>query len=291
VLHDLGYVSTSEPFRRLFHQGVITSYAYQRADKSLLPNDEVEARDDRFFERATGQAVTQVVYKMAKSLKNIVSPDEVIAAYGADTFRLYEMYLGPLEASKPWNTNDTSGMHRFLQRTFRVLIDEDSGELRLRAEPHLETERLLHRTIAKVGQDIEKLAFNTAIAAMIKLINLATGEGGFTQHQASRFLRMLGPFAPHLAEELWQRIGEQPPIALQPWPGFDQSQLRDDEVEIPIAIGGKVRAKMLVPADADAAALERLALSSSRVQELLEGKPIRKVIAVPGKMVNIVPGK
>ena len=174
ALHDLGYVRSPEPFQKLFHQGMITSYAYERGDKSLVPIDQVEAvAEDQFIEIATRQPVTQITAKMSKSLKNVINPDDVIAEYGADTFRLYEMYMGPLEASKPWNTRDISGLYRFLQRAFRLLVDEGSGELKLRGEADAETEKLLHRTTAKVQEDIERLAFNTAIAALIKLVNEA----------------------------------------------------------------------------------------------------------------------
>ena len=289
MLFDLGHVSTDEPFRKLFHQGLITSHAFQRADRSLVPVDEVETREDgTHTERATGEPVTQIIAKMSKSLKNVVNPDEVIEHYGADTFRLYEMYMGPLEASKPWNTNDTVGLHRFLQRAWRLVVDEETGALRLRETPDAAVEKQLHRTIAKVGADIEKLAFNTAIAAMIELVNLATGSGGLTRDQLDRFARILSAFAPHLGEELWQKLGRQGSVGHAEWPGYDEAQLHDDEVEIVVQLMGKVKAKLMVPADADAAALEALALADPLVQALLAGKTVRKVIAVPGRLVNIV---
>ncbi|MFI5306710.1 MAG: leucine--tRNA ligase [Polyangiales bacterium] len=289
ALYDLGHVHSPEPFRQLFHQGLITSYAYQREDKSLVPTDQVEeVGDGRFVETATRQAVTQTTAKMSKSLKNVVNPDDVVVEYGADTVRLYEMYMGPLEASKPWNTRDITGLHRFLQRVWRLLLDEDSGALRLREEPDPEIDKLLHRTIAKVQDDIERLAFNTAIATLIKLVNEAGTAGGLTREQGSRFLRVLSPFAPHVAEELWNRIGEQASIALAHWPSYDPAQLVDAMVEMPIALKGKVRSHMQVPSGADAAALEKLVLADAGVQQLLAGKSVRKVIVVPGRMVNIV---
>jgi leucyl-tRNA synthetase len=293
ALYDLGQVSAPEPFRKLFHQGMLTAYAYQRADKSLVPTDQVKATgDDTFIETATGAKVTQVVAKMSKSLKNVVNPDDVIAEYGADTFRLYEMYMGPLEASKPWNTRDISGLHRFLQRAFRVVIDEATGELRVRpdgsADP--EVEKLLHRATAKVQEDIDKLALNTAIAALIKLVNEAGGPG-VTRDQASRFVRLLAPFAPHVAEELWHKLGETTSVAHAAWPAFDPAQLVDDTVQMPIAIKGKVRSHLTVPKDAKPAELEQLARADARVLELIAGKPIHKVIVVPGKMINFVVGE
>jgi leucyl-tRNA synthetase len=198
------------------------------------------------------------------------------------------MYMGPLEASKPWNTNDTVGLYRFLQRAWRLVVDEETGALKLRETPDAAVEKQLHRTIAKVGADIEKLAFNTAIAAMIELVNLATGSGGLTRDQLDRFARILSPFAPHMGEELWHRLGHGGSVAHAEWPSHDAAQLRDDEVEIVVQILGKVRAKLMAPAEADAAALEAIALADPRVRELLEGKTVRKVIAVPGRLVNIV---
>ncbi|TVQ75357.1 MAG: leucine--tRNA ligase [Phycisphaeraceae bacterium] len=292
VLFDLGHVTSPEPFRKLFHQGLITSFAYQRADKSLVAIDAVENRGTEdapeWIEIATGEPVTQTVAKMSKSLKNVVNPDDIIAEFGADTFRLYEMYLGPLEASKPWNTRDTVGLFRFLQRVWRLVIDENTGNIRTRAEADPETEKALHRTIAKVGEDIERLAFNTAIAAMIEFVNLAFKADGLTEDQIDRFARILSPFAPHLAEEVWERLGRTPAAADQAWPAYEASMLVDDEVEIPVQILGKVRAKITVPADADEKAVEAAALANDRIAELLDGKTVRKVIVIPGRLVNIV---
>jgi leucyl-tRNA synthetase len=301
VLFDLGEVSTPEPFQKLFHQGLITSHAFQRADKSLVAVDLVDEKPDgSFVERSTGEPVTQIVAKMSKSLKNVVNPDEVIAEYGADTFRLYEMYMGPLEASKPWNTRDIIGLFRFCQRAWRLCIDETTGQPRTRDADRrsADTEKKLHRTIAKVGSDIEKLSFNTAIAALIEFVNAATPSGsdaepGLTADQRSRFVRTLAPFAPHLAEEIWHRSGEQRlcgPVAHQPWPGHDESMLRDTELEIPVQVLGKVRSKVTVPADADARTIEAAALADPRIAEILAGKAVKKVIVVPGRLVNIVAG-
>jgi leucyl-tRNA synthetase len=289
VLFDLGHVSTQEPFKKLFHQGLITSHAFQRDDKSLVAVDAVdEVSEGVYVERDTGRAVTKITAKMSKSLKNVVNPDDVIHEFGADTFRLYEMYMGPLEASKPWNTNDTIGLFRFLQRAWRLAIDEESGELKMRDEPDEKVEKQLHRTIARVAHDVERLAFNTAIAAMIELVNAATSTGGLTRDQLDRFARVLAPFAPHMGEELWHRLGHEGSVAHAPWPAHDDVMLRDDEVEIVVQISGKVRAKIMVPADADAGALERIAMADEKVRQLIEGKTVRKVIAVPGRLVNIV---
>jgi leucyl-tRNA synthetase len=289
LLHDLGHASSPEPFRKLFHQGLILSFAYQRADKSLVAVDQVEERGEgNFVETATGEKVAQITAKMSKSLRNITSPDDVFAAYGADTFRLYEMYMGPLDASKPWNTRDISGLARFLQRTWRVLVNEESGELTLAAAANAEVEKLLHRTIAKVQADIERLAFNTAIAAMIGFVNTATSEGGLTKDQADRFIRVLGPFAPHMAEELWNKLGHTKLVSLAEWPSYDEAQLQDDQVEVPVQIMGKVRHRLMLPASADAKAMEALALADAKVKELLAGKTVKKIVVVPGKLINIV---
>jgi leucyl-tRNA synthetase len=291
VLYDLGHVSAPEPFRKLFHQGLILSYAYQREDRSLVPIDEVdEPAEGTFVERATGKAVAQITAKMSKSLRNVVNPDDVIEGFGADTFRLYEMYMGPLEANKPWNTRDIAGLSRFLQRAFRLVIDETSGELRLCDTPDGEVEKQLHRTIAKVEQDIERLAFNTAIAALIGFVNTATSAGGLTRSQTERFACILAPFAPHLCEELWSKLGAQGCISDASWPSYDAALLKDDTVEIPVQIMGKVRARISVPSEASAAELEKLALADGKVQELLAGKTVRKAIVVKGKLVNFVVG-
>ncbi len=289
VLHDLRHVSAPEPFKKLFHQGLIMSVAYQRSDKSLVPIDQVEERSDGvYFETATGEAVTPITAKMSKSLKNVINPDDVIASFGADTFRLYEMYMGPLEASKPWNTRDIGGLLRFLQRAWRLMVNEDTGALTLTAEDNPEVEKQLHRTIAKVEADIERLAFNTAIAAMIAFVNAGTTAGGLSKSQAQRFARVLAPFAPHMAEELWSKLEMPGNISHADWPSYDEALLHDASVEVPVQIMGKVRHRLMVPADLDAAGLEQFALADSKVQELIAGKTVRKVVVVPGKLVNIV---
>ncbi|MHC4948276.1 MAG: leucine--tRNA ligase [Planctomycetota bacterium] len=294
ILHDLGDVSTPEPFERLFHQGLIMSFAYQRADRSLVPTDAVENRGTEehpeYVETATGQPVTQIVAKMSKSLKNVVNPDDVIAEYGADTFRLYEMYMGPLDQGKPWNPRDIVGCHRFLQRAWRLVVDERTGELACIDAADDGVERQLHRTIARVGQDIERLAFNTAIAALIELVNAATAAGGLTRDQLARFTVLLSPFAPHMAEELWAKRGETASVCDAAWPACDEAMLREDEIELPVQVMGKVRGRVTVAADATAETIEAAALAEPQIAALLEGKTIRKVVVVPGKIVNIVAG-
>ncbi|MBX3358406.1 MAG: leucine--tRNA ligase [Phycisphaeraceae bacterium] len=294
VLFDLGHVSTPEPFKTLFHQGLITAYSYQRGDKTLVPTDQVEeVSEGAFVEKATGQRVTQVVAKMSKSLKNVVNPDDVIAQYGADTFRLYEMYMGPLDASKPWNTRDMIGLFRFLQRVWRNVVDEGTGAATVVAdEPDEATLRLLHKTIAGVRRDIEGLAFNTAIAKLIEFNNhlttvVAKGKG-LARKAGEGLILMLCPFAPHIAEELWSRLGYSRLACDEAFPVADMSLAADSSVEIPIQIMGKVRGKIVVAAGADAKAIEAAALEEPKIQELLAGKTVQRVVVVPGKMVNIV---
>ncbi len=296
LLYDLGETASPEPFARLFHQGLITSYAYQRADKTIVPTDEVRDNGDGTYSVvATGERVTPVVTKMSKRYKNVVNPDDVIAEFGADTFRLYEMYMGPLDQSKPWNTRDAVGIFRFLQRLWRLAVDEQTGALRLRDGPLAQVEKQLHRAVHKVAQDVPKLAFNTAIAAMIEFVNVATsaaggGDAALTREQLSRVALMLAPFAPHMAEDLWSRLGHASSLAYEPFPEADPALLTDDSVEVPVQVGGKIRAKVRVATGADHAAHEAAAMAEDKVRAALSGKSVKKVVVVPGKMINIVAG-
>jgi leucyl-tRNA synthetase len=296
ALHDLGVVSCKEPFRKLFHQGLITSFAYQRSDKSIVPVDEVkEVTEGEYVEIATGAKVSPIITKMSKRYKNVINPDDVIAEFGADTCRLYEMYMGPLDASKPWNPRDISGCYRFLQRAWRLCVNEQTGELKATTEASTALEKQLHRLIAKVGGDIERLAFNTAIAAMMEFVNGATsadkGQGSLTRDQVARFAQVLAPFVPHFAEELWSRVASGS-VVTQTWPTVDPTMLVDDEIEVPVSVNGKVKTRIMVPAAQakDAKALEAFAMAHAEVVATIAGKSVKKVIAVPGKMVNLVVG-
>jgi len=290
LLFDLGEVSSNEPFRKLFHQGLLTSYAYQRSNKTLVPSDCIEERNEKFYEIETGQEVQRVIAKMSKSLKNVVNPDEVIAEFGTDTLRLYEMYMGPLEASAPWNTRDIVGVHRFLQRVWRLGIDEETGEIHASLQNDLDEniERALHATIAKVTEDIPNLSYNTAIASMITFVNTATSKGNLTNDQLNRFIRILSPFAPHISQEIYDRIGGSGYISVQQWPTFEQEKLVTDVVEIPVQIMGKVRGRITVPTDADPEEVEKCALQDKQISPLLKNLTVRKVIVIPNKIVNIV---
>ncbi len=295
VLFDLGHVSTPEPFGRLFNQGYIQAAAYTDARGAYVEAAEVEERDGAFFHN--GQPVTRAFGKMGKSLKNAVSPDEVCAQYGCDTLRVYEMSMGPLEASKPWNTRDIAGAHRFLQRVWRNLVDEQTGETRVTdAAADAGLTRLLHKTIMAVRHDLKTLGFNTAVAKLIEFNNELTRlHGPETKNPVPRRVAepltlMLAPLAPHAAEELWARLGHPGTLAYQAFPVADEALAADDQVEIAVQVLGKLRGKVIVPAGADAKAIEAAALADESIRKHTEGKAIKKVIVVPGKLVNIVVG-
>ncbi len=292
VLFDYGHVSTAEPFAKLVHQGMVQAFAYRDASGRLVSNDVVAEREGgAFVHRETGESLTQIVAKMSKSLKNVVNPDIIIEEFGADTFRLYEMFMGPLEASKPWNTRDVPGLYKLLQRIWRLVVDEQTGDLSDRlidAEPDVDENRILHKTIKGVTEDVEQMKFNTAIARMFEFVNEMTPRAQRSRSAIERFVLLTAPFAPHLAEELWKRLGHDTSLAYADWPAFDAALAKDDEVEIAVQIKGKVRARIMMPADADDKALEAAAMANEGIQQDLAGKTIRKVIVVPGRLVNIV---
>jgi leucyl-tRNA synthetase len=292
VVYDLGHVSTAEPFRNLINQGMIQAFAYKDDRGINVPMDRVEERTEGgFFDRETGEGVTQIIAKMSKGLKNVVNPDEIIAEFGADAFRCYEMFMGPLEASKPWNTRDVPGVFKLLQRIWRLVIDQETGGLAAAltdAAPSQEQLRILHKTIKKVGEDIEAFKFNTAIGQIFEFVNTMTPMSERSRTVIEPFLLVVAPFAPHIAEELWSRLGHAQSLAYEPWPAYDEALAKDDEVEIAVQILGKVKTRITAPADADERALEEAALADDKVQALLAGKTVRKVIVVKGRLVNIV---
>ncbi|MCB0970919.1 MAG: leucine--tRNA ligase, partial [Acidimicrobiales bacterium] len=293
VLFDLGHVSSSEPFRRLFNQGMIQAYAY-RDDRGfpVEASEVVEGDDGRW--RLGDELVHRELGKMGKSLKNAVAPDEMCDRYGADTLRLYEMFGGPLDQSRPWDTTAVVGMYRLLQRIWRLFVDEESGELHLDDAPLDDgTNQMLHRTIAAVREGMETLRFNTSIARITELTNHLTSShasGEVPRGAAEPLVLLLAPLAPHLAEELWARLGHETSLAYEPFPEADEAWLVDDQVELPVSLNGKVKARIVVAADADADAIEAAARADDKVAALLDGREIRKVIAVPGRMVNFVVG-
>ena len=277
VLYDLGHVSSREPYRRLINQGYIQAFAYTDSRGSYVPADEVIERGDRFFYPGPDGEIEvfQEFGKIGKSLKNSISPDEICDEYGADTLRVYEMSMGPLEASRPWATKDVVGAHRFLQRVWRLVVDEHTGETRVvdgAGQPELDTDTLrsLHRTIAGVSEDYAALRNNTAAAKLIEYTNHLTKEHRDSVPRAAvePLVLMLAPLAPHLAEELWLRLGHTTSLAHGPFPEADPGYLVDDTVEYPVQVNGKVRGRVVVAADADEDTLKAAALADEKVQAI-----------------------
>ncbi|HTF55622.1 MAG TPA: leucine--tRNA ligase [Pseudonocardia sp.] len=295
VLFDLGHVSSEEPFRRLLNQGYIQAYAYVDARGSYVPAEEIveSVREDGTVGFTwNGAPVRREYGKMGKSLRNVVTPDDMCERYGADTFRLYEMSTGPLEVSRPWSTRDVVGSYRFLQRLWRNLVDERTGAVAVAdTEPAEETLRLLHRTIDGIHTDYSALHYNTAAAKLIELNNHLTkdyGPGSVPRSVAEPLVLLLAPLCPHIAEELWSLLGHDQTLAYAPFPVADERYLVADSVEYPIQVNGKVRSRITVPADADTAAVQAAALADEKIVALVGDGAPRKVIVVPGRLVNVV---
>lgn len=256
VLYDLGVVHTKEPFQKLFNQGMILGEGN---------------------------------IKMSKSLGNVINPDDIVSSHGADTLRLYEMFMGPLDAAKEWTTNGVDGARRFLDRVWRLFMNEDGTlSAKVNGEAGGELEKVYHQTVKKVTEDYENMHNNTAISQMMVFVNEAYKVDRVPVDYAKGFITLLSPITPHIAEEIWHALGETESLAYEPWPTYDESKLVDDTVEIVAQINGKVRAKIEVARDITKEELEKVALENERIQEMIEGKTIRKVIAVPGRLVNIV---
>ena len=297
VLYDLGHVTSREPYRRLVNQGYIQAFAYTDARGSYVPADQVIERGDGFvYLSPDGEIeVFQEFGKIGKSLKNSISPDEICDEYGADTLRVYEMSMGPLEASRPWATKDVVGAHRFLQRVWRLVVDESTGETRVadtagQQELDTDTLRVLHRTIAGVAEDYAALRNNTAAAKLIEYTNHLTKahRDAVPRAAVEPLVLLSAPLAPHMAEELWLRLGHSTSLAHGPFPQADPAYLVDDTVEYPVQVNGKVRGRVVVAADADQDTLKAAALADEKVQAFLAGATPRKVIVVAGRLVNLV---
>ena len=287
VLYDLGHVSTPEPFGKLYNQGYIQAYAYTDQRGVYVPAEEVEEKEGRFYYQ--GEEVTQEFGKMGKSLKNAVTPDYVCDEYGCDTLRLYEMYMGPLDQSKVWNTRDIKGVHRFLQRLWRNFVNEETGELKVAESPPSEAlAKQTHKTIKRMSDAMETMSFNVGIAALIELNNELVQLDEVPRWTGEMLVAMLAPLAPHICEELWQKLGYAPSVIDVPWPAYDEDMLVEETIEYPVQINGKVRSRVTVPADADNNAIETAACEDEKVQAALEGVTIQKIIVVPNKLVNIV---
>lgn len=294
ILFDLGHVSSEEPFRRLFNQGYIQAYAYTDERGFYVPAEEVVEISPGVFEY-DGKPVHQEYGKMGKSLNNVVTPDLMCETYGADAFRLYEMSMGPLDISRPWQTKDAIGSMRYLQRLWRLIVDENTGNVTVSdTQPDLETRKLLHRTIAGVREDFEAMHYNTAIAKLIMLTNHVTKAAvqagvAVSREVAEAIVLMTAPLAPHIAEELWKKLGYDGSLTRGPFPAADPELTKLDEIEYPIQVKGKVRSHVTVPADMDPAEIEAAALADEKIVEILGGAAPRKVVVVPGRMISVVP--
>ncbi len=295
VLFDCGLVSTKEPFQKLFNQGMILAYSFKNDAGKYFGPAEVDDRDDGAFAKATGEKLSKQIEKMSKSRFNVVSPDDVIAAHGADALRLYELFMGPLEQVKPWQTAGVAGVQRFLERVWRLVVDEETGALSKRltdepesADPALQ--KALHKTIQKVQDDSAGLRFNTAISQMMTFVNDATSAKTVSKDVLRGFLRVLSPYAPHLAEELWQRLGGQGFVCAQSWPSFDPKLVAEDSVTYAVQVLGKLRAEVVVPIAATEAEVRAAAEANDKVQAALAGKQVKKFIFVPKRLVNFVVG-
>ena len=326
VLYDRGYVSTKEPFNKLVNQGMIlgemeftgyktadggqwvsasdvktdadgqpvTKFDAKPVEPTRLEPADVEKQGDGFVVKERPEIkVESRAHKMSKSRGNVVNPDHVVAEYGADSLRLYEMFMGPLEAVKPWSMDGVSGVRSFLDRIWRMIVDERAETLQLNAavsdaEPTEEQNRVLHKTIKAVTDDLDQMAFNTAIARMMEFTNFFLKEDVRPRTAMQQLVLLIAPFAPHIAEELWALLGNTNTLAREPWPVYDEDAIREDTVEIPVQIKGKLRARVQVPADADRDTLAAAAKSNPRIAELIAGKTIVKEIIIPGRLVNLV---
>jgi leucyl-tRNA synthetase len=325
VLFDRGYVSTAEPFARLVNQGMILGEmeytGYQKEGAGWISASEVQDDEEgNAVLKATGEKVTSVhlspeqilkkgegfvlkdrpgiriesrAYKMSKSRGNAINPDKIVEQFGADSLRLYEMFMGPLEQVKPWSMAGVSGVRGFLDRAWRMIVDDKAERLVLSAavqdvEPDEEARRVLHKTIKQVTVDVTRLEFNTAIARMMEFVNYFTKQSVRPRSVLEPFVLLLSPFAPHIAEELWQLLGHSQTLSFEPWPSYDEALTKDAQIEIPIQILGKLRSKVTVPSGSDQDTIVTAAKADARIAELLAGKEIVKTIVVPGKLVNFV---
>ena len=292
VLYDCGLVSTKEPFQRLVNQGMITSFAFQRKNKTLVPTDEVEQKEDgKYYEKATGEELSQIVAKMSKSLKNVVNPDDEIKAYGADSVRMYEMFMGPLTMSKPWSTQGIIGIHRFLEKVWAVsekpLNDIDiTGKLEDKAL--VELRKVFAQTVKKVTEDTDSLNFNTAISQMMIFINKLSSFDSVPKAMWSDFVKLLSPYAPHLGEELWEKLGHNGTIAYESWPVFSEDFAKDDTKTIVVMVNGKKRDTFDAAPGLSQDELKSTALSRDGVKKFTDGHEIVKCVVVPDKLVNFV---
>jgi leucyl-tRNA synthetase len=325
LLYDRGHVSTPEPFMKLVNQGMILGEmeftGYRKAAGGWLSAADVKLdTENKPIDKRTGEQmvasrvdpahvekqgeyfvltadpkirVDSRAYKMSKSRGNVVNPDQVVKEYGADALRLYEMFMGPLEAVKPWSMTGVNGVRGFLDRVWRMIVAERAERMELNVAvqsvpPSVEQSRVLHKTIAAVTADVERLDFNTAIARMMEFTNFFMKADVRPREVMERFVLLLSPFAPHIAEEMWQLLGHEKTLAYEPWPVADPAFVKDDVVEVPVQVNGKLRGRVTVPAGSDSATTEAAARNDPKIAEMLSGKSLIKVVVIPGKLVNFV---
>jgi leucyl-tRNA synthetase len=285
VLFDLGIASTDEPYQRLFNQGMILAFAFETESGSKVASDLVEERESKYYHKETGEELRQIVAKMSKSLKNVVNPDDVTSKYGADSLRLYEMFMGPLDVTKPWDEKGVKGVFGFLGRAFRFISNQENI---ITGQEDTEILKGLHQTIKKVDGDIENLRFNTAISAMMIFLNLATKKGKITTDSARTFTQILSPFAPHVAEELWQILGNAKSLSYEPWPGYNEEYLKEDNFNYPVSFNGKMRFNIELPVSLTKEEIIKIVLADDRTKKWIGESTPSNIIVVPCRIVNIV---
>ena len=293
VLYDCDLVTTKEPFQKLFNQGMILAYSYRDANGKYYNPEDVDLSGSEPQAKATGEALTSKIEKMSKSKLNVVNPDDVIDKYGADAMRLYELFMGPLEQVKPWQMAGVEGVYRFLARTWRLVVDENTGGLTSKvtdsaADSQADLLKTLHRTIKKVVEDTEGMRFNTAISQMMTFVNDATSAKSLPRPILEDFLHVLAPYAPHLAEELWKRLGHETMISNRAMPAWDEALCVDATITLIVQVNGKKRGELEAAKDASKDELEKLAVESGIADKFLDGRPAKRIIVVPGRLVNIV---
>ncbi|MCB0079834.1 MAG: class I tRNA ligase family protein, partial [Caldilineaceae bacterium] len=294
VLYDCGLVSTKEPFQQLFNQGLIQAYSYRDADGKYYRREEVVQRGDSWESVTTGKPLITQLEKMSKSKLNIFGLDDVVDEFSGDGLRLYELFIGPVSASAPWNMDGMEGVMRYLHRLWRLVIDEETGaaapkivDTPAASEPALQ--RLLHQTIQGITESVDSIdKLNTAVSRLMEFVNGAGRAETLPLEIVKSYLSLVAPFAPHVAEELWQRLGETDFIANAPWPAYDPALLATATVEIPVQINGRLRSVITVDAEADGAQMEQTALADETIVRHIDGKAVQRVIVVPGRMVNVI---
>jgi leucyl-tRNA synthetase len=264
---------------------MILAFAYETETGSKVPSDLVEEKNDKFYHIETGEELKKIVAKMSKSLKNVVNPDDVVKNFGADSLRLYEMFMGPLSDTKPWTENGVKGVHNFLQKVWKFFSNKENIT---EEKEKPEILKVLHGSIKKVGDDIENLRFNTGVSQLMILLNACNGAKNVNKNTALTYFKLLSPFAPHIAEELWELYGNKPSIISEEWPVFEERYMVENEIEYPVQFNGKLRYKIKLPANMDNKTIEKTIVNHGNSIKWLEGKNIVKFIVVPNRIINVV---